>query len=105
MNTTLKGVVVSTQLGLFGNPPRSYGFIAVQTEAGAVVQVKIDAYTDRDDFKIGDAVQLEVAPLGATDILVVKRLRRTDSSVLSTQVGNDGEEILAYCSQVKCIQK
>ncbi len=81
MNTILSGVVVSSQLGRFGNPPALYGFIAVETENRTVVKVKIDAYTDRDDFDIGDTVQLEVAPLGETKILVVKRIHKIASDM------------------------
>jgi len=91
MNGVLTGVVMSTQLGHFGSQATLYGFVTVEADDGSLVQVKIDAYTEHDPFDIGDRVELEVAPLGQTKILVVKRIHKIVSGMEQEDVGSAAE--------------
>ena len=95
MNGELTGVVTSTQLGHFGSKGILYGYVTIEADDGNMVQVKIDAYTEHDPFEIGDRVELEVAPLGQTKILVVKRLRRISSTVMLTPANSAQEQVPA----------
>lgn len=83
MKRTMTGVVMSTQLAHFGSGEITYGFVTVEADDRRLVQVKIDAYTDCESFDVGDRVDLEVAPLGQTEILVVRRIHRIESALQS----------------------
>jgi len=89
MNGVLIGVVQSTQLTRFGSKGPVYGFVTVRAEDKSLVRVKIDAYTEGDAPKVGDRVELEIAPLGQTTIMVVKRIHKIVEAVESGHVGGE----------------
>ena len=72
---------MSTQLAYFGSQATLYRYVTVQADDASIVQVKIDAHTERDHFDIGDRVELEVVSLGQTKILVVKRIHKIASDI------------------------
>jgi len=81
MNGVFIGVVQSAQLARFGGKGPLYGLVTVEADDKSLLQVKIDAYTEGDAFKVGDRVELEIAPLGQTKILVAKKLHRVLSEM------------------------
>jgi len=95
MNGVLTGVVQSAQLTRFGSKGPMYGYVTVKTEDRSLVQVKIDAYTEGDAPKAGDRVELEIAPLGQTKILVVKRIHRIVEAVEPGHVGGEVKSVPA----------
>jgi hypothetical protein len=95
MSEMLSGVVVSDQLARFGGPHSLYGFLGIEKDDGTVVKLKIDAYTDYDDFKVGDSVEVEVAPLGDTKILVIKKLHKVSNPLPSMETNGSEEHMPA----------
>jgi len=86
---------MSTQLAHFVSGEITYGFVTVEADDGKLVQVKIDAYTDCEAFDVGDRVELEVAPLGQTKILVVRRIHRIENAMQWAPEVSIGEQTTA----------
>jgi hypothetical protein len=74
MRGQVSGKIISNQLGIFGPNETKYGYISVQTKEKTTINIKIDAYTQYETLKIGDAVIIETEPLGNTDILVARKI-------------------------------
>jgi hypothetical protein len=71
---TLKGPVTSSRLVKYGAQGKEYGFIGIEIAAHKHVQVKIDANTQWEKFKVGDRVTAEVEDLGSSGIIVAKKI-------------------------------
>ena len=74
MRTQIIGKIISTQIGIFGPNEVKYGYITIQSEDSASINVKIDAYTMYETLKIGDQVVIGTESLGDTDILVARKI-------------------------------
>jgi hypothetical protein len=72
---TIKGRILSHQLGEIGVGGMRYGFLNIETDGG-LISVKVDAYTQHETLDIGERVIVEVETLGDTDILVAESVVR-----------------------------
>ncbi|MFW9931062.1 MAG: hypothetical protein ACFFDR_00185 [Candidatus Thorarchaeota archaeon] len=71
---TIRGRIISTQLGTFGLKERLYGYVTIRKENGDQVKVKIDTHTECESLAVGDTVEVHAEELGNTGIVVAKRV-------------------------------
>lgn len=77
----LHGTLVSSALGTFGKSEILYGYIGLEKEDGSHIRIKVDSYTWYETLDVGSKVVIEVETLGATDILVARKISfQTDLS-------------------------
>ena len=74
MEKTIEGKIISKELGLFGSRQIVYGYLGIEKPDGEQIMVKVDSFTWYETLEIGSHVFVEIEILGATDILIARRI-------------------------------
>ena len=69
---TVKGKIISADLGRFSKKEIVYGYIGVELPDKSHIKVKIDSYTEHETLSVGEEVVVEYEKLANTDILVAR---------------------------------